>query len=359
MYKICLIGGHFTTAYATLQKLLSPEFGFKNEEIIFFGKKFEFGKLSEEYKAITEANIKFIEIKSVKFNRFFSFKNFVGILFFPFTVLSAMFLLLRYRPKVVVGFGGYLSLPICISAKILRDKILIHEGTVRAGFSNKLIGRFADKILISFESSRFFFKNPVLTGCPLREEIVSAKKIESKIPLIFICGGHLGSQAINKNVFPVVERLLNSFIVVHQTGRRDINFGLNLKKNLPVHLRMKYEVADFVGLDNYANYLINSSLIISRAGINTVCEILYLHKKAIFIPLPFAQHNEQYENARLAKNVKIAEIIEQKDLSPEILLDTVGKMSRRELLTSSNPYQDELQKASSRVAREIGRIINV
>ncbi len=356
MYKVCFIGGHFTTAQAVIQSLLQPRLGVKKQEIIFFGKKYEHRLLSQEYKAITAENIKFVKTVSVKINRFFSLKNIFSIFLFPITVCINLYFLLRFSPTVIVGFGGYLSLPVCLAARILGKKILIHEGTVGVGLANRFLARIADITLISFEPSRKFLPNAVLSGCPLRQEIINAKEIKSKIPTILICGGHQGSKIINKNIKPIIKTLLEKYIVIHQTGGLDFEEMSRFKNSLPSILKIRYIVADYFKSQEYANYLANADMVIGRSGINTVSEIIYLKKPAILIPLPFAQMNEQLENARLAKSLNLGVIIEQKDLSPEVLLKNI-EIVKNNASGLDNKYQKLFEEAGEKIAIEIVQLL--
>jgi UDP-N-acetylglucosamine--N-acetylmuramyl-(pentapeptide) pyrophosphoryl-undecaprenol N-acetylglucosamine transferase len=353
MYKIGFIGGHLTPAVAVIEELVSHEFNFPREEIIFFGKKNELGQTSEEYKTIKSLNIKFIPIIAVKINRFFSFRNIISVLFFPVTLLLSLYIMIKFRPRILVSFGGYLSLPACLAGKLFNIKIIIHEGTVRAGAANQILGKIANKTLISFNSSKKYFSSPILVGCPLRREIYTAEKIESQIPMLLISGGHLGARMINKNVLLIVERLLEKYIVVHQTGKIDYQKVQTCKKNLPVHLRMKYQIADYFDVSEFSRYLANCNVIISRSGINTVAEILYLTKRAIFIPLPFSQNNEQMENARLVVDQGHAVIIDQKNLTPDTLLHEIEKIYEKPVPESTNKYQMLFRQAAYNIAKII------
>lgn len=353
MYKIGLIGGHLTPAVAVIEELISNEFHVAKSEIIFFGKRRESGGLSEEYRTVQLLGIKFIPVFSAKINRYFTFRNFAAVIFFPAALLLNFCILIKFHPQVLVGFGGYLSLPLCLAAQLLRIKIIIHEGTVRAGAANRVIAGFADKILISFGSSKKYFPRGVLVGCPLRREIYTAKKMASKIPMLLICGGHLGSQAINKSISPIAEKLLEKYIVVHQTGKLDYEKIMEKKMKLPAHLRMRYQIASYFDASEFSQYLANCNLVVSRSGINTVAEVLYLEKKAIFIPLPFSQNNEQMENARLAVDEELAVIIDQKKLSASTLLQEIDFMFDKPLPDVVNKYQIQFRQAAYNIAQII------
>jgi UDP-N-acetylglucosamine--N-acetylmuramyl-(pentapeptide) pyrophosphoryl-undecaprenol N-acetylglucosamine transferase len=347
MYKIGLIGGHFTTAESVIEALLEGDNPLQKSDIVFFGKKIEAKNNSVEFEEINKLNIKFVTINSFKINRFFSFHNFFSILLFPFSIIQAVFTLCQNRVQVVIGFGGYLQIPLLIAAKILGVKIIIHEGTVNAGFANRIVSHFASRILVSFQSSEKFFKKSELVGCPIRKSIIYAEKNSGKLPILFVTGGHLGSKKINNAIFPNLEELLQKYLVIHQVGAYDYELALVNRQKLPPDLRIKYIIKKFFSKDEFAKNLVNASLLIGRSGINTVCEVVYLKVPAIFIPLSFSQKNEQYENARIAEKIGLAKILEEKYLSPKSLLKNVNSFNMMDLEKIDNSKEKEIMVSAA------------
>lgn len=353
MVKIALIGGHITTAQAVVEELLAT--GFKKSDLVFLGRKKEFGRDSAEYEIVKNLELNFYNVSAVKINRFFSLKNIFGFVFFPLTIFSNIILLLKVNPQVIVGFGGYLSLPVCLAGKILMKKIYIHEGTTMAGASNRIISHFADRVMISFKSSERYFKNPVLTGLPLRAAILNVEKVKTNIPVFLISGGHSGSQKVNECVSKIINDLLLDFIVIHQTGKLDFEKISEERLKINPEKRIRYVIKPFFNELEYASHLANADIFAGRSGVNTVCETIYLKVKSIFIPLPFSQQNEQYENARIAENLGLAEIINQKDLTSHSFLSAIKKLKRVDASQiNTDLYRDILKNA----ARSISKILN-
>lgn len=330
MKKIAFVGGHITTAQAVIEELLFQQ-NFKKSDLVFLGKKHEFGKKSIEEEIVGDLGIDFFEIKAVKFNRFFSFRNLINIILFPLTIFQNIFVIFKLRPKIVFAFGGYLSFPVCLAGKILGAKIFIHEGTVGCGAANRFISHFANCVMISFPSSNRFFKNAILTGCPLRKSILNAEKVKSSLPILFIAGGHSGSQVINDCVLKIIPNLLDDFLVIHQTGKLDFEKISAFRREITQTKRIRYVIKPFFNDHEFASYFVNSSVYVGRSGINTVSEAIFLKKYAIFVPLAFAQKNEQFENARLAEKLGFAEIIEQKNLNSDILMDAICMASHKNI----------------------------
>lgn len=197
--KIAIIGGHLTPALSIIEELGD------SAQIIYIGRKhaIEGDKaVSLEYSTITNKNIPFTEIKTGRFQRSFTRRTVPSLARIPIGLAQATVILKKFSPDVVVGFGGYVSLPVAIAAKTLRIPVVIHEQTLEAGGANRLIGKFADKVCISFDSSAKYFPKEkiILTGNPIRDGIIHPKKkfiLETHDPVIYITGGSQGSHFIN------------------------------------------------------------------------------------------------------------------------------------------------------------------
>lgn len=354
MYKIGLIGGHFTTAKAVIDELLWGDFKIDKRELVFFGKRKEANEDSPEYLEVSQNKIKFVNIFAVKINRFLSLKNAINLIFLPLSIIFAFFKVLSNKPRVIIGFGGYLEIPVILSAKFLGIKIVIHEGTSRGGFSNRFLSLLANEVFISFNSSRSYFRKCVYVGFPLRRAFLTQKRFCGKIPIILITGGHLGSQVINKTVFSILEKLLFDNIVIHQTGALDFEKFYQLRSTFSPEKKVHYIVKKFFSEEEFAKNLINASVLIGRSGINTVSEIIYAKTPSVFIPLPFAQKNEQFQNAKLAEELGLAIIIDQKNLNGEKLYGAIKQLQqiKRDEIDNSQ-YKNYFENAANRIARRL------
>ncbi|HZE87080.1 MAG TPA: glycosyltransferase, partial [Methylomirabilota bacterium] len=217
---------------------------------------------------------------------------------------------------------------------MLNIPIIIHEQIFGAGLANKIAARFAQKICISWEDSRKFFSKEkvVLTGNPLRKEffqsVIAAPRNDEKV--ISITGGSSGSHAINVLIEGCLQKLLEKYTVIHQTGDAkkfgDFDRLEKLKAALSPSLQKKYRLTKFVDSTEVLSILSKAHLVVSRSGINTVTELLALGKPSLFIPFPYGQHNEQLINAMFVKKIGLAEVAEEVTLTPDklyILIDTV------------------------------------
>jgi len=317
--KIVIIGGHLSPALAVLEKL-------KNEKVYFLGRKYVFEgdkTLSLEYQEIRKLKIPFFPITSSRLQRAFTRHTVSSISKFPIGLSQSIKILNKIKPDVVLGFGGYVSLPVIISAFILKIPIVIHEQTLEAGFANKLASKFAKKICISWESSSKFFPKQkiVLTGNPLRKEILKSfnkTKDNTAKKTIYITGGSSGSHFINVLIENTLDKLLKDYFIIHQAGDskyQDYQRLNEKKKKLNKNLSKNYLLVKHFSAKETVKVINNSDLVIGRAGINTITELIYLEKPALLIPLPLTQKNEQLNNSKFLRTLGLGDFILQKNVN--------------------------------------------
>ena len=333
--KIVIAGGHLTPALSVIEEL--P----KEAEVIYIGRKYALEgdkAVSLEYETIKKKEIPFIAVKTGRIQRKLTKHTIPSLLKIPYGLIQSIAVLQKIKPDVVIGFGGYVSFPVLLSARILKIPIVIHEQTLEAGITNKLISRFADKICISFESSQKYFpkEKTVLTGNPIRKNIIKPNKkyeINGSDPLIFVTGGSQGSHFINLLIAGCLSELLDKYILIHQCGGstefKDFEKLSILKEGLNNNKRHRYTLFKFLYPEEIGGILKSSSLVVSRAGINTISELIVLQKPAYLIPLPTAQKNEQMKNAQFLKNLGLGEIGNQKNLTPESFLNEINAMMQK------------------------------
>jgi UDP-N-acetylglucosamine--N-acetylmuramyl-(pentapeptide) pyrophosphoryl-undecaprenol N-acetylglucosamine transferase len=330
--KILITGGHFSPALSVIQAL--P----KDTDVLVVGRKHSFegdDAFSYEYTVTQKLGIPFKTITTGRLQRKLTGTTLSSIAKLPVGLAQAHAIMRHFKPDVVFTCGGYIALPIAFAAKLTGIPIVVHEQTQHAGLANKIIGKFAHTVCISFESSRQYFKSSTctLTGNPIRSEVFEEGKplmVLDQKKLIYITGGSAGSHFINDCVQKVLPQLLASYSVIHQTGRsteyKDFESLEEYKKSLPEELSNNYLVRDFIYPDEIGWILKNASLVVSRAGINTVTELLALGTISFLIPLPHGQQDEQLENAKLIQKVGIGEFAEQKDLNAQTFLEKIQAM---------------------------------
>ncbi len=359
--KIALVGGHLSPALSVIDALEGKS------EIIFIGRKFATegeDKESFEYKTITGKGIPFFNLVTGRLQRSFSKHTIRSLGKIPGGFSMSYGILKEQKPDVLLAFGGYLSVPICFAAKILSIPVVIHEQTLHAGLANKITARVAAKICLSWESSINDFpkRKSILTGNPLRKEIVdimNVQKEKKEEQILYITGGSTGSHVINETVKQILPQLLEQFTVYHQAGNVKGYTGYEelslIKASLPIALQKRYFLSDHYSSLESAQLLHTADLVISRAGINTITELLFLKKPAILIPLLYGQHNEQAANALFFKEAGLGKIIQQQEVTSQLLLSQI-----REMFASINTYTlKQFEHENERNMHAAGKLIEV
>lgn len=356
--KIVFTGGHHNSALAVARELIET-YGY---EVVWFGHKFTMRKdrnVSSEFKEVTAANIKFVELHAGKLYKTF---NPIQLLKLPVGFLQAFYLLLKEQPDLVVSFGGYLAAPAVVAAYIQNVPVVTQEQTTVVGLANRLIAHFADKIFITWPQSKIYFDSDKVTvvGLPLRDAIFyeGEKMFGNDMPTLYITGGKQGSHIINEAVLESLEQLLTRFNIIHQTGGNTVHNDLEKLKQkaqyLAPELRQRYIAKDYFYEDEIGKVFYSADIVVSRAGAHTIYEIAALGKVALFIPIPWVSHNEQYKNARILVNEGSAHILPENRLTKETLIVELDTM-----MNDIDELKSQAEKAKSKIvynARE--RMVN-
>ena len=310
-------GGHVMPGLTVLKKINEK----KEYEIHYIG-----GISSIERELVREYELTYHPIHTGKLRRYLSIENAKDILNVFLGLIDAFKVLWKFKSKETLIFstGGFVCVPVVIAAKLQRKKVFIHEQTSRVGLANKICSIFADKVFISFEDSfKYFDKDKTFfSGYPLREEcynqdigpvIINGRNLnlESK-PILFVTGGGNGAQLINKLIEKNFKALTDKYIIIHQVGKAFINEYSGL--NHPDYYPLAFVGREMIDLFKLA------TVTVSRSGAGTVCELIAIGKKSIYIPLKIAQKNEQFFNALEAHKKLGSIIIEEKELNDEVFL---------------------------------------
>ena len=246
----------------------------------------------------------------------------------PIGTAQSMCFLIRNRPNLAVGVGGYASAPLVFSAWLLRIPILIHEQNAFPGMANKWLGKIADKVALSFEESkRFFPDNKVnVTGNMISEELCRPREEfppPSKDPFgILILGGSQGAHSINMAMVDALDLLADrkeDIHITHQTGEADYESVRSMYKAKG----FKADVQAFI-TDMPVRYRL-ASLVICRSGATTLAEITAAGRVSILIPFPHATHNHQEHNARVVEAANAGELILDHEVSGERLAQSIKR----------------------------------
>jgi len=331
--RIVLTGGHAaTTAIAVVEEIIRRGKGW---DIYWIGADSSVeGKYvpTLESEVFPKLGVTHRSIKAGKLQVRFTFWTVPSLLKIPIGFFQALRLLNKIKPEIILSFGGYAAFPVVLSGFLLGIPVIIHEQTIVAGRANRASSFFAKKIALARGQSQKFFPKEkcVITGNPVLTQIAQVlPKNEKGTPTtIFITGGSRGSRTINNAVESVLRKLLLSNYLIHQTGQLDYAKFLKIKAALPKTLSANYEVYPRIDPMQIDNVYRQADMVIARAGANTVCEIIATARPSILIPISWTYLNEQNKNAKYARDLGIATIIDEKDFSGETLLASLEKVSR-------------------------------
>ena len=337
MKRIILTGGgtagHVTPNIALLPRL--KELGY---DIQYIG---SYNGIEKEL--IEPFGIPYHGISSGKLRRYFSMKNFSD----PFRVLKgfgeANKLIRDLKPDVIFSKGGFVSVPVVLAGKKNKVPVVIHESDMTPGLANKLSLPSAAKVCCNFPETLEHLPadKAVLTGSPIRQELLSGNKIaaldlcgfSADKPVILVIGGSLGSVVVNNAVRLALPDLLEQFHVIHLCGKGKLDASLNNVEGYAQFEYIKSELRDIFAL---------ADVVISRAGANAICELLALRKPNLLIPLSAnASRGDQILNARSFERQGFSVVIEEEELSKELLLESV-----RDLYANRDTYMSAMRKST-------------
>ncbi|MDO8487594.1 MAG: UDP-N-acetylglucosamine--N-acetylmuramyl-(pentapeptide) pyrophosphoryl-undecaprenol N-acetylglucosamine transferase [Candidatus Curtissbacteria bacterium] len=365
MKKIVITGGHLTPALAVVEALANK----KEYKIIFFGRKIATDgsdSVSAEFREIGKRNITFVDIVSGRLTRKFTKYSIPSLLKIPLGVLMSFLYLAKYRPSLVVSFGGYLSTPVVFCAWLLGIDCLTHEQAVVPGFANRLNSLFVKKIFLSWEQTKNYFPKEKyqVIGTPqpqsLLEKSAGEKKVKAILErigdMVVVAGGSQGSHIINNLVFENLDLFARN-LVFHQIGtanyKNDHAKAAKIRKN-------NYFAIDYVSPEDIGAVFSRAKFVISRSGANTVWDLAMLAKPAILIPLAIAAGDEQTKNAQILETAGSAIILSQNSLSRASLKEAIKKMEDNlsEFEKSARAFQKTLpQNSTEKLVQYIYQIL--
>lgn len=350
-------GGHIYPALAIIKEFQKKD---KDFEVLYIGTHNRM-----ENKIVPEQNIPYEPIKIYGFSKTEMGRNIKNLGYIIKSYYKCLDIMNEFKPDVVVGVGGYVTMPVIMAAKKLKIKTVIHEQNSIPGKTNKFLSRGVNEVFLSFKESKKYFNNDVLciyTGNPSGDNVknlVPMKKetlgFDKNKKLIVITSGSLGSSGLNEKLIEFLKLSKNEdYEILFITGKG--NYDEFVKEN-----KFSKNIKVVPYLDNLASLFKSSDLIISRAGAGTISEILMANIPSILIPSPNVANNHQYYNAKDLDNDNLGIMIEEKDLTGDILYKKVkellsdGSIEYKKIL--SNLKKNKNIESSKVIYEEIVKLV--
>lgn len=343
-------GGHFYPLIAVTEAIRE----LAGKEKILQPQVFYLAPTPYDASMLFDLEIEYKKIHSGKrLRRYFSILNIFDFFLTAWGFVEAFFKVFFIFPDVIFSKGGIMSLPVVYAGKILRIPIVIHEGDSVPGRANRLAGKFAQKIALSFtEAGEFFPKDKVAwTGSPLRKEILTPSKtgaaeylnLEFDTPVIFVMGGSLGAEKINNTILDSLTNLVDNYQIIHQTGKANFasvkgEAGVILENNPK---KTRYHCFDYLNPLAMKMSAGIASVVVSRGG-STIFEIAVWGVPSIIIPITDSNGDHQRKNAYNYARTNAAFVIEENNLTPEILQTEIN-----DILKNKDRYEQMRQGALS------------
>lgn len=317
--RVVLTGGG-TAGHVTPNLALLPALRARGFEPVYIG-----SAAGIERRLAEEAGLPYHGVQTGKLRRYASLENFLDPVRIVVGVLQATFLLARLRPAVVFSKGGFVGVPVVVGAWLNRIPVVVHESDLTPGLANRLSFPFARRICLSFRETEkdLAGREVVYTGTPVRQALRRGDRarghadfdLDSRRRTVLVFGGSQGAQAINTEVRALLSSLPDDLQILHVCGAGNLDPSLEGR----AHYR-QYEYLDAQFADAFAC----ADVVVSRAGANSLAELIALRKPAVVIPLPTAaSRGDQIDNARLFAEKGYGLVLAQAELTPESLNESL------------------------------------
>jgi UDP-N-acetylglucosamine--N-acetylmuramyl-(pentapeptide) pyrophosphoryl-undecaprenol N-acetylglucosamine transferase len=332
--RIVLTGGG-TAGHVTPNLALVPHLQKHGYDIHYIG------SYNGIEKSLVEAkDIPYHGISSGKLRRYIDIKNLSDPLRVVKGVGQATRLIRKLKPDIIFSKGGFVTVPVIMGAKFNRVPSIIHESDMTPGLANKISIPFASKVCTTFaETLEHLPKNKaILTGTPIREEILSGDKnrglslcnFNNSKPILLMTGGSLGAVRVNEAIREALSDILRKYQLVHLCGKGNLNKDLENIKGYKQFEYVSEEMADILAI---------SDVVISRSGANTISELLALKKPNVLIPLPAnASRGDQILNASSFEKHGYSYILQEEDMNCRSILHAIDTAysNRNDYITHMN-----------------------
>lgn len=326
-------GGHFYPIIAVAAEINKMV----DEKNIANVRMYYFSDAPYDADALFEHQIAYQQVTAGKLRLGFSLRMPIDLIKMAIGVVQGFFAVFRLYPDVVFAKGAYASFPTLFAAKLLRIPVIIHESDSAPGRVTAWAGKFAQYIAVSYKDSFQYFPadKTAHVGQPIRPELehpaqggIEYLGLESGVPVIFIVGGSLGAQVINEKVLMALPELVEKYQIVHQTGRANLDEVTKRADHVLRDNQWKSRYHPFPFLNPLAMRMAAgvASVVITRAG-SLLFEIASWGIPALVVPITKSNNDHQRKNAFAYARSGAAEVIEEKNLTPHIIISEIDRVT--------------------------------
>ena len=325
----------------------------RGDRVVFIG-----SKSGLERQLVEDWDVEFNDITAGKLRRYLSLENVIDAFRVPIGILQALFLLLKLKPNAVFSKGGYVAFPVVVAAWLLRIPVVAHESDLSPGLATRMCTPFVKTQCVSFAQTKTSAKRVVVTGTPIRAELLAGDaaraktwlKLDSRSKVLVVVGGSLGAEAINQIIHSSINELAQEFAVIHVCGKGNVNESMRTVEN--------YFQFEYIN-EQWGDVLALADIVVSRSGANALFELLTMRKPNILIPLPLAQsRGDQIENAELAESSGWSVVLPQDECNQESLIAKISLISENLAQWQAKLQTFEVKDSASLIVAELDQVLN-
>ena len=308
--------GHVLPAVPVIEEILNS-----GTKVVYVG-----SNSGLEEQLVQHLELKFVSITTGKFRRYLSWRNLVDLFRIPIGILQSLLLIRQYRPKVVYTNGGYVAFPVVIGSWLLSVPVVAHESDLTPGLATRLCMPFVRTLCVNFAETKTGAVPTVVTGTPIRKELLAGDPqrgrewlgFKEDAPVVLVVGGSLGADSLNRVVRDSLVELLKEWMVVHVCGTGKLNTEV-IKSD-------RYRQLEYIN-EQWGDVFALADVVVSRAGANTISELLALGKPSLLVPLPLkASRGDQIENATLLQARGLSMTLDEHNLSGKEFVLTIRSL---------------------------------
>lgn len=313
-----------------------------------------------EKEMIKQIGIPYHAVSTGKLRRYFSLKTILDPFKIVLGVLQATYLLYKLKPHVLFSKGGFVAFPVVVGAWLNKVPVIAHESDMSPGLANRLSYPFINTICLPLEASKKYFKKQdkiEVTGTPIRQQLfhgdaakgLSLCGFDASLPCLLVIGGSLGAHSINQSVREALTSLLSEFQVIHICGKGKVDASL---KGVKGYYQFEYVDAPLADLFACA------SIVVSRAGANSLYELLALAKPHVLIPLSATvSRGDQIQNSQYFKQSGISVVIKDELLTPKTLMQALQEVNHNKEEIINKMKKLQMKSAADNIVGIIKRYV--